>query len=492
MMRRAIAVLVLATAMLAGPLVHAAGWATPGVGIKARSMGGAFRGIADDWSAASYNPAGLAFLKSSQLNLSLGTYDPRAAYTPNISATSFDGAEHRDIGFNAANGLEHYPTDEVWPMPSVAGFAAPPEWNGFVAGAAITFPYDVNYAWDLYRAPNNYNSDYQFTEQNYRTDMDVLDIHPTFAKRLSENFSVGFGINMTNGDVVFRRPIFVANELGMDYNEYPFNQFIGDFRLEGNGFAFGANAGIMWKASDNLTIGVSGQSPITIPISGYAELNMAWPTDDQRDNGIVINGADTIRTKLYFSGNYDPVVQAQNQPYSRSKYDFDLKLPAQLGVGLGWQASDRLMIGLDGVVTFWSAVDSWSIMLNDGGLSVGTSDLTQLVVPFDWKDQFRVSGGVEYAYRENLMIRGGAYYEGGASADSTFSPNFPNDGDVVGLAGGFAVTLAGHMELAAAQEIAFYSSRTIESYGGSDGRTVFPGEYSLTRYETILSMTYRF
>ena len=206
---------------------------------------------------------------------------------------------------------------------------------------------------------------------------------------------------------------------------------------------------------------------------------------------MVVDG-DTVRTKLFFSGNYDPVVQSQNQPHSASQYDFDLKLPAQLGLGLGWQASDRLMIGFDGVVTFWSAVDSWSIVMSDGGLRAGTSELTQLTVPFEWKDQVKISGGFDYAYRENLMIRGGAYYESGASADSTFSPNFPNDGDVFGLAGGFAVTLAGHMELAAAQEFAFYSSRTIDSFGGADGKTVFPGEYSLTRYETILSMTYRF
>jgi len=46
--------------------------------------------------------------------------------------------------------------------------------------------------------------------------------------------------------------------------------------------------------------------------------------------------------------------------------------------------------------------------------------------------------------------------------------------------------------LSAAQELAFYSTRTIDSFGGSDGETVFPGEYKLTRYETILSMTYRF
>src|SRR3990172_6214972 len=38
------------------------------VGAKASALGGAFRGLADDWSAASWNPAGLAYLQKSEAN----------------------------------------------------------------------------------------------------------------------------------------------------------------------------------------------------------------------------------------------------------------------------------------------------------------------------------------------------------------------------------------------------------------------------------------
>ena len=40
---------------------HSSGLTPSGVGTKALGLGGAFRGLADDWSASYWNPAGLAF-----------------------------------------------------------------------------------------------------------------------------------------------------------------------------------------------------------------------------------------------------------------------------------------------------------------------------------------------------------------------------------------------------------------------------------------------
>ena len=50
---------ILAVALLFAQGAEAGGFALSGVGSKAIGMGGAFRGLADDWSAAYWNPAGL-------------------------------------------------------------------------------------------------------------------------------------------------------------------------------------------------------------------------------------------------------------------------------------------------------------------------------------------------------------------------------------------------------------------------------------------------
>jgi long-chain fatty acid transport protein len=469
---------------------YGAGFATPGIGIKARSMGGSFRGLADDWSAVSYNPAGLAFLETSELDLSLGIYSPQLTYNPDVRS-----GDH-DIGFSQANGLDHYPLYDIWPQPSLAGIAVNPEWEGFVFGGAIYWPHDVNYAWDLFRQPLTYDTDYQFAEQNFRTDLDVLDIHPTAAKRLGNNTSVGLGLSFTNADIVFRRILFLDNELGEPFDIYPFNQFIGDFRLEGNGFSVGANAGLLWEVSEKVTIGISGQTPIGVTIDGFAELDMAWPQNQPLtvvNDGIAVVDGDSIRTQLFYSGINDALVREANPPHSAAKYEFDLNLPAQIGAGIGWKPTNRLTLAFDAVMTFWSSVDEWKIQLKDGGLNAGTKQLTEVVIPFGWDDQLRISGGLQYLATEKLTLRGGTYYDGAAAADQTFSPNFPNDGDVIGLTGGFAYSIEGHVELAAAQEAAFCSKRTIVvPDGGVAGSTVYPGEYSLSRFETIFSISYRF
>jgi len=469
---------------------HAAGFATPGVGIRARSMGGAFRGLADDWSAASHNPAGLAFLKSSELNVSLGTYTPGLSYTPNLKANG-----KYDLGFK--DGQERFPLDELFPIPSFAGIAVPSQTNGWVFGAAIFWPHDVNYSWDLFKAPFGYNNDYQFAKKNFRTDLDVLDIHPVVAHKLGEDLSVGAGLSLTNGDLVYRRVLFIDNPLGAPFNQYPYDHFLADFQLHGNGFAVGGNAGLLWRISEKLSLGVSGQTPVTVPLKGNAQLNMAWPKNPALRSPIlpspydaVVVGNDTLTSDRFFSGNYREGYSARSQ--DQSKFELDLHLPAQLGAGVGWTASDRLTLAFDAVVTFWSAVDRWTIALADSGLNTRVGHRQDIDIPFGWKNQVRISGGAEYAVKENVLLRGGLYYDGTAAPDSTFGPSFPDVGNKIGVTLGGAYTINGHLELAAAQELGFYSKRNVGNTGTGVGQSVYPGEYRSFRSETLLSMSYRF
>jgi long-chain fatty acid transport protein len=259
---------------------------------------------------------------------------------------------------------------------------------------------------------------------------------------------------------------------------------------------------MLYDISDQVTLGVSVQSPIGVTIDGFAELDMAWPQNQaltEENDGLSIVGTDTVRTQLYYSGVDDALVRRTNPPHSVSEYEFDLDLPAQIGAGIAIRPTNRLTLAFDAVMTFWSSIDEWRIKMTgeneDGepGLNGGTSRITEVVVPFEWEDQFRLSGGIEYLATEKLTLRGGSYYDAAAAADETFSPNFPNDGDAIGITGGFAYSVDGHLELAAAQELAFYSKRSITvPDGGVAGSTVYPGDYSLNRFETLFSITYRF
>lgn len=481
------------TAILAGSLIlvtsatsYAAGFSTAGVGLRARSMGGAFRGVASDWSALSYNPAGLAFMEKSEANATLGTYSPRLGFDSEVSANGID------LGYLAADTSgELHSTEDIWPIPSLALVMAPKEGSKWAWGAGVFWPYDVNYQWDLFRSPLGYNTDYEFqTERNFQTDMDVLDVHPTVARRMSDNLSIGLGISITRGDVLYRRVLAFENTIDDLLDDYPINNFYGDYRMEGNGIGVGANLGLLWKASDKLTVGFSGQTPISITMDGTAELSMAWPINAQRES--IEDDLFPLRERSYFVGVND---ELKSEPsYFKQDYEYDLDLPASIGAGIGYAASDRLLLAFDLSMTFWSAVEEWKIEFADEGLDNGLPDggLTSLTVPFGWDDQISFAAGAEYLAKENLAVRGGFYYDGGAAVDSTFGPNFPDVGNRIGLTGGLSYMISPSWELSAAQEIAFASERDVAQSGAMDGVTVFPGTYSLTRYETLLSVSYRF
>jgi long-chain fatty acid transport protein len=125
----------------------AAGLSTFGVGARARGMGGAFRAIADDWSAAYWNPAGLAYLENNELDLTLLVVNPRSTYTP-LESSDFMGT-----GFDIKGG-ERYPDDRPLPFPTFSGFIRLPSVEGLTFGAALYWAHDANYLWDLYDIPD--------------------------------------------------------------------------------------------------------------------------------------------------------------------------------------------------------------------------------------------------------------------------------------------------------------------------------------------------
>ena len=72
------------------PPAVAGGLSVSGVGAKAKGMGGAFRAIADDWSAAYYNPAGLFYTSDNQLSFNEVITHYRAKYKPDVTYSGFN------------------------------------------------------------------------------------------------------------------------------------------------------------------------------------------------------------------------------------------------------------------------------------------------------------------------------------------------------------------------------------------------------------------
>jgi long-subunit fatty acid transport protein len=191
---------------------YSSGLTPSGVGAKALSLGGAFRGLADDWSASYWNPAGLAFQTKSDVNFSFMVFSPRPKFTPNVTF----GDNHWDVGYK--NGMKWYPEDKNLSLPSFSGFLKFPELNGFITGLAFYIPYRSSYKWDLFDPLPGYNNNIPYPEYDHEADVTVLDFHPSVAKQFMEGkLSLGAGISIQKGDLTLQKVDLVPSDFPLEY-----------------------------------------------------------------------------------------------------------------------------------------------------------------------------------------------------------------------------------------------------------------------------------
>ena len=93
-----------------------------------------------------------------------------------------------------------------------------------------------------------------------RSDLAVYNIEPTVAYQFNEHFSLGAGLNIyhANTSVEQNLPIAFGG---------------GHFRFHGDGDAFGATAGLLWKINEQHSIGVVYRSPFSVNFDGLTSVN---------------------------------------------------------------------------------------------------------------------------------------------------------------------------------------------------------------------------
>jgi len=245
--------------LLAGNL-FAGGFALTGVGSRATSMAGAFRGLSDDPSAMYWNPAGLGFMNENSVHLG-GTFIlPSATWDPNGSAmSSIPGFQDKE--YEAEKSLRMFPTV----------IATKTKDSPLKYGLGIYVPYGLGTTWDAYELPAGMTYSDGFPKDDMLSNIAILDIHPTFAYKVSPIFSVGAGLSAMYGMIDITKMSFNP-ALGATYLYLPITT-----ELSGTGFGFGANFGMMLKPMDKLNIGLSAKVPATIAMEGDADINLWKP-----------------------------------------------------------------------------------------------------------------------------------------------------------------------------------------------------------------------
>ncbi|MBD3170254.1 MAG: hypothetical protein GF307_12280 [candidate division Zixibacteria bacterium] len=464
---------------LIGCEAYAGGLALSGVGGRAISMGGAFRGVADDWSACYWNPAGLATFEESELNATLTVITPRSEYTPDITLSGYDV-----LGYK--NGTKWYTKDKDFVFPSFSGFFRLPNFKGWTLGVGMYVPFGTGAEWDIMDLPAGYDLNDVYPELNHRSDFYVLDIHPTISRELVEDkLYFGLGASIQKGDIRLRQTSwsFISTELPDNHNK-----LYTDSDLNGDGWGVGGNAGFLFKMNDRLTVGLAYRSPVTIKLEGTADLYTYTPYDTILARYLYNQGTATdSATALLFQGAV----------YTASpSAEADLKLPADYGIGISYQFSEKLKLAFDVNYTDWARLDYVPIDLAGNHPLPIFSNIEDDTIYTEWESTVRFSLGLEYIYSEKLAFRLGYFNDPSPIPDETFTPTIPDIGNKNSFNAGFGYDL-GTIRIDYNFEYIKFSERNIPASGYTDANNDgeydnHPGVYNMDLFASFISITHRF
>ncbi|MGB2769241.1 MAG: outer membrane protein transport protein [Candidatus Zixiibacteriota bacterium] len=449
------------------PSFAGGGFALPGVGSKALNMGGAFRGLADDWSAAFWNPAGLAYLPNSEFTMNLYTLNFRPEYTPDFAMG--------ESGYSYSFGYPdetYYPEDRAFFLPSFSRFHKFAQYGGFTGGVAFYVPYKLESRWNLYKPPAGYDNNVPYPRFDHVTDILIWDLHPTVAKTFMEDkLALGFGLSIQRADFDLRRPVLVRTPPG--YTR-PYDFFPVDARMDSvDGWGFGFNAGILYKVSPKFQLGFSYRSPVDIDLQGDLELEMYLP---------MIPGSEIEGGTIY---------------YRDGDFQTTLPLPGEIGVGVMYRPTEKLTLTSDVSSVNWSRLEF--LDTKDYTLAAGELDTLYALVretefPFNWDNIVRFSLGGEYILKENLFLRGGYFFEQSPVPDETFTLLIPDVGDKHSFNLGLSYRIDS-FEFGYDYQLVTHKKREVTALEDANGDGSFdnmPGTYKMLFHCSGLSFTYLF
>jgi long-chain fatty acid transport protein len=485
-----------------GSSLLASGFESTGLGTTARGMGGAFRAIADDWTAAYYNPAGYAFITGDQLGANLAVFNNRDEITGNYVGRDAYGNTYE---WGIVNNQPVYNFHKVLTTPSAGLVTRMPVWGETVFGLSAYQPFDCNIAWRFYdpeatgfRAYND-SSAALIPSNNYKSDLDVVAFQLTASRACRNNtMSFGIGLQVLRADLVF-------NDLTLRSNprEYPINQRPRDrvpefSQNEGMGWGFGLRGGFLWKLNEKCNLGVTASLPFAITVDGFTYQTFIMPLEKNLIDDVNLTAEDLLFVK---GGSVN----------TRSDMTTKLKLPPSMALGLSYKVTEKLTMALDAEYTLWSNYDGLEFTYSnfrslpqkpenvDGRVvyvnmeeAFFTSNLNN---PADWKNAGKVMLGARYQYSPFLTLIGGMSADQSPSRNSIqVTPQFMDTGDKYGFNGGAQFHI-NQWDLGIITSYFSYDDRIVPDLmdlDGDDKFDNFPGVYKASYYETVLSLGYRF
>ncbi len=202
------------------------------------------------------------------------------------------------------------------------------------------------------------------------SELETYNINPNLAWKVSDKLILAGGFDILLGDAKLEQKTII-NPLLPDGNQ----------KTEGDGEGYGYNLGILYKISEDLSLGMSYRSGI----------------------------------KLKLDGNFDVTLQGASVLATGVKVD--LNLPAQLFTGISYNASENIILELGGQWEDWSSYRNIKLRF-DG-------PMPPAIIEKNWKDVYGFKAAIKYNIDPTLSISAGYWHEGNPVPSDTFEPAIP-------------------------------------------------------------------
>jgi len=335
---------------------HAGAYEWGGLGTRAQAMGGAFIGLADDWTAIYWNPAGLTQLKGSgfgfdfssphiQMNDGNSLANPPAAavdirfqrdpfvqYPPELEPTRFSKEKVRYDFYIPAGAAGYW---EAAGLNMALGYYVP---SGYFIDWDDQVPYGAG----------------TVTGELFQ-ELSVIALNFSIAKQINSALSIGAGLDVLLGDVEYEASKVAAGSGISDYS------FAVDSDSDGTGYegVFGA----LYHIDEKLSVGAVYRTGATIDLDGRATSSLSLiPLAET--SGFVqkfhhpatygLGAAYRHETNLVFTAD------VQRTDWSSFDIDVDYDTPGTLlfdqDFSAGWNDSNRYRVGAE-----WRPALRWAL-----------------------------------------------------------------------------------------------------------------------------------
>ncbi len=408
---------------LASASMFAGGYRVSIQGQKQLAMGHTGVAVVNSAEVAFFNPAGMSFLDK-KFNLSVGG-------NALFAKTKFQNSMYNQTAS----------TDNLGTPFSVYATYKIADWVS--AGIAIYTPYGSSVEWDKgWQGAHLVNS----------IDLQAIFVQPTISFKIEDVFSIGGGPIYANGSVNFNRNITPNPLLGST-----------NVDLEAKNItAWGYNVGMMFKLTNEVTLGMDYRSEIIMEARG---------------------GTATYQDKN--------AIASLNPAFTDGTFDADLPLPAELTAGLSYKPCDKWLFAFDYNYTKWSAYKALDITIYNQNPTPVVSEN-----PRNYKDASTYRFGAQYQATKKFTVRGGYYIDESPVQDGYFAPETPRN-DSKGYTGGLTYQVNDKLGI----DLSFlylHFDQIDNSYDyyndplTTSGYTSFGGTYKSTVFSPGIGITYGF